>query len=222
MLKLGEKGVIPQIQEDSYAIAPHIPCGLVTPEMLRKLADVSEKYNAKTIKITGAARIAIIGLKEVDIDSVWEELGLEKGAAVGMCVRSIRTCPGTSFCKLGKQDAIGIGMTMDKKYHALELPGKFKMAVSGCKLSCAESWVRDIGLIGDRDGWILTIGGNVGSQPRIGKELINGLDDEAALKAVEDVVNYYKENAKGSERLGKMIERVGLEPFLEAIAVTRK
>jgi len=222
MLKLGEKGVIPQNQEDSYAIAPHIPCGLVTPEMLRKLADVSEKYNAKTIKITGAARIAIIGLKEVDIDSVWEELGLEKGAAVGMCVRSIRTCPGTSFCKLGKQDAIGIGMTMDKKYHALELPGKFKMAVSGCKLSCAESWVRDIGLIGDRDGWILTIGGNVGSQPRIGKELINGLDDEAALKAVEDVVNYYKENAKGSERLGKMIERVGLEPFLEAIAVTRK
>ena len=221
MLKLGEKGVIPQNQEDSYAIAPHIPCGLVTPEMLRKLADVSEKYNAKTIKITGAARIAIIGLKEDDIDSVWEELGLEKGAAVGMCVRSIRTCPGTSFCKLGKQDAISIGMTMDKKYHALELPGKFKMAVSGCKLSCAESWVRDIGLIGDRDGWILTIGGNVGSQPRIGKELINGLDDEAALKAVEDVVNYYKENAKGSERLGKMIERVGLEPFLEAIAATR-
>ncbi len=221
MLKLGEKGVIPQNQEDSYAIAPHIPCGFVTPEMLRKLADVSEKYNAKTIKITGAARIAIFGLKEDDIDSVWEELGLEKGAAVGMCVRSIRTCPGTSFCKLGKQDAIGIGMIMDKKYHALELPGKFKMAVSGCKLSCAESWVRDIGLIGDRDGWILTIGGNVGSQPRIGKELINGLDDEAALKAVEDVVNYYKENAKGSERLGRMIERVGLEPFLEAIAATR-
>ena len=221
MLKLGEKGVIPQNQEDSYAIAPHIPCGFVTPELLRKLADVSEKYNAKTIKITGAARIAIIGLKEDDIDSVWEELGLEKGAAVGMCVRSIRTCPGTSFCKLGKQDAVRIGMTMDKKYHALELPGKFKMAVSGCKLSCAESWVRDIGLIGDRDGWILTIGGNVGSQPRIGKELINGLDDEAALKAVEDVVNYYKDNAKERERLGKMIERVGLEPFLEAITASR-
>jgi len=221
MLKLGEKGVIPQNQEDSYAIAPHIPCGFVTPDLLRKLADVSEKYNAKTIKITGAARIAIIGLKEDDIDSVWEELGLEKGAAVGMCVRSIRTCPGTSFCKLGKQDAVRIGMAMDKKYHALELPGKFKMAVSGCKLSCAESWVRDIGLIGDRDGWILTIGGNVGSQPRIGKELINGLDDEAALKAVEDVVNYYKDNAKERERLGKMIERVGLEPFLEAITASR-
>lgn len=213
MLKLGEKGAIPQIEKDSYAIAPHIPCGFVTPDLLRKIADVSEKFNAKCVKITGAARIAIIGLKEEDIDLAWEELGLAKGAAVGLCVRSIRTCPGTTFCRLGKQDAIGIGMKMDEKYHSFQLPGKLKMAVSGCKLSCAESWVRDIGLIGDRDGWIVTIGGNVGSQPRIGKELVSGLDDEAVLKAVEDVVNYYKDNAKGSERLGKMIERVGIEPF---------
>lgn len=217
MLKLGEKGVIPQNEEDSYAIAPHIPCGFVTPELLRKIADVSEKYNAKALKITGATRIAIVGLKEADIDSAWEELGLEKGAAVGLCVRSIRTCPGTTFCRLGKQDAVKVGMKMDEKYHALKVPGKFKMAVSGCKLSCSESWVRDVGLIGDKDGWILTIGGNVGSQPRIGKELISGLDDDAVLKAVDDVMAYYKENAKGGERLGKMIERVGLEPFKEAV-----
>ncbi len=221
MLKLGEKGAIPQIEADSYAIAPHIPCGFVTPELLRKIADVSEKYNAKAIKITGAARIAIVGLREEDIDPAWEELGLAKGAAVGLCVRSIRTCPGSTYCRLGKQDAIGVGMKLDETYHALQLPGKFKMAVSGCKLSCSESWVRDIGLIGDRDGWIVTIGGNVGSQPRIGKELISGLDDAAALQAVEDVVNYYKENAKGAERLGRMIERVGLEPFAVAVKKPR-
>ena len=217
MLKLGEKGAIPQKQEDCYTIAPHIPCGVVTPDLLRKIADVSEKYNAKALKITGATRIAIVGLKEADIDSAWEELGLAEGAAVGLCVRSIRTCPGTTFCRLGKQDAMGVGMILDKKYHAFQLPGKFKMAVSGCKLSCSESWVRDVGLIGDRDGWIVTIGGNVGSQPRIGKVLISGLDDEAALQVVDTVMLYFKENAKPGERLGKMIERVGLEPFEEAI-----
>ncbi len=217
MLKLGEKGAIPQNSEDNYAIAPHIPCGFVTPDLLRKIADVSEKYNAKALKITGATRIAIVGLKEDDIDQVWEELGLAKGAAVGLCVRSVRTCPGNTFCKIGKQDAVGVGMKLDEKYHALQLPGKFKMAVSGCKLSCAESWVRDIGLIGDKDGWNLTIGGNVGAQPRIGKELITGLDDEGALKAVDNVVEYYKNNAKPNERLGKMIERVGIEPFKAAV-----
>lgn len=217
MLKLGEKGAIPQNDKETYAIAPHIPCGLVTPDLLRKIADVAEKYQAKALKITGATRIAIVGLKEDDIDSAWEELDLEKGAAVGLCVRSVRTCPGTTFCKLGKQDAIGIGMILDDKYHAYKLPGKFKMAVSGCKLSCSESWVRDIGLIGDKTGWMITIGGNVGSKPRIGKELISGLDDKSVLTAIDNVIKYYEQNAKSNERLGKMIERIGMEPFIQAV-----
>ncbi|MFO7988413.1 MAG: NAD(P)/FAD-dependent oxidoreductase [Thermodesulfobacteriota bacterium] len=217
MLKLGEKGAIPQNDNETYAIAPHIPCGVVTPDLLRKIADVSEKYQAKAIKITGATRLAIVGLKESDIDSVWEELGMGKGAAVGLCVRSIRACPGTTFCKLGKQDALGIGMELDRKYHAAALPGKFKMAVSGCKLSCSESWVRDIGLIGFSGGWTLTIGGNVGMTPRIGKELVAGLDDDQVLTAVEKVIAVYTDQAKPGERLGKMIERLGLDPFKAAL-----
>lgn len=212
MLKLGEKGAIPQSADGDYAIAPHIPCGFVTPDLLRKIADVSEKYNAKVLKITGATRIAIVGLKEEDIDAAWKDLGLDKGAAVGLCVRSIRTCPGLT-CKLGKQDAVKMGLILDEKYHAYELPGKCKMAVSGCKLSCAESWVRDIGLIGEKDGWNLVIGGNVGSTPRIAQQLMGGLDDDQALKAIEKTLAFYKENAKTNERLGKLIERIGLEPF---------
>jgi NAD(P)H-nitrite reductase large subunit len=217
MLKIGEKGAIPQRDNETYAIAPHIPCGIVTPDLLRKIADVSERYNAKAIKLTGATRIAIVGLKEEDIDRVWEDLGMDQGAAVGMCVRSIRTCPGSTFCKLGKQDAIGVGMKLDERYHALELPSKFKMAVSGCKLSCSESWVRDVGLIGFPEGWTLTIGGNVGMLPRIGKELVTGLDDDKIMAAVDKVVQFYIDNAKRGERLGKMIERIGLEPFKEAL-----
>lgn len=217
MLKLGEKGAIPQNDNETYAIAPHIPCGVVTPELLRRIADVAEKYQAKAVKLTGATRITLVGLKEEDIDKAWEDLKLDKGAAVGLCVRSVRACPGTTFCKLGKQDALGMGMKLDEKYHAYELPGKFKMAVSGCKLSCSESWVRDIGLIGYPEGWTLVIGGNVGMQPRIAQEVASGLDDDGAMAACEAVVKYYEENAKKGERLGKMIERIGLDPFKEAL-----
>jgi NAD(P)H-nitrite reductase large subunit len=78
---------------------------------------VAEKYKVQAIKITGAARIAIIGLREEDIDAVWDELKLTPGAAVGLCVRSIRACPGNRFCKLGQQDALGIGMKLDETYH---------------------------------------------------------------------------------------------------------
>ena len=218
MLKLGEKGAIPQRGKTTYAIAPHIPCGVVSPDLLRKLADVAEKYEAQAIKLTGAARIAIVGLKEEDIDKVWEELGTEKGAAVGLCVRSVRACPGTTFCSIGKQDSLGMGMKLDALYHGLELPGKFKMAVSGCKLSCSESWVRDVGLIGEADGWKLVVGGNVGASPRIANEVLTGLTDDQAMTAAKKVVDYYKENAKKRERLGKMIDRIGLDPLKSAVA----
>ncbi|MFZ2041009.1 MAG: NAD(P)/FAD-dependent oxidoreductase [Desulfobacterales bacterium] len=218
MLKLGEKGAILQRDKKTYAIAPHIPCGLVTPELLRKIADVSEKYHAQAIKITGATRIAIIGLEEEVIDQVWDELQLDKGAAVGLCVRSVRSCPGTTFCRLGQQDALGIGMELDKRYHGMELPGKFKMAVSGCQLSCSESWVRDVGLIGKKDGWQVVIGGNVGADPRIAQELATGLENDPALRVVDQIVAFYQENANKGERLGKMIERLGLDPFRDAVA----
>jgi len=218
MLRLGEKGAIPQRDNETYAIAPHIPCGMLTPELLRRVADVAEKYQVKAVKITGATRLAIIGLKEQDIDGVWQDLKLDKGAAVGLCIRSIRACPGNTYCKLGQQDALGVGLKMDAAYHGKQLPGKFKMAVSGCHLSCAESWVRDIGLIGRKDGWALVIGGNVGASPRIAQEITDKLTDEAAMAAIETVIAFYVKEAQKGERLGKMIDRTGIERFKAALA----
>lgn len=218
MLRLGEKGAIPQRDNETYAVAPHIPCGVITPALLRKLADVAEKYGAKALKITGATRIAIVGLKEEDIDRVWQDLGMAASRAVGLCIRSIRACPGTTFCKLGQQDALGLGMKLDSIYHGMELPGKCKMAVSGCPLNCAESSVRDIGLIGKGEGWRLLIGGNVGQDPRIAQEIAAGLNNEQALKAIEKVLKCYREEGKRGERLGKMIERTGIGIFKQTLS----
>jgi NAD(P)H-nitrite reductase large subunit len=108
-------------------------------------------------------------------------------------------------------------MELDQRYHGKELPGKFKMAVSGCHLSCAESWVRDIGLIGKKSGWQVVIGGNVGAEPRIGEEIASGLDDAQVLQVVDKIVQCYQGNANKNERLGKLIDRIGMNPFKEAI-----
>jgi len=217
MLKLGEKGAIIQRDKETYALAPHIPCGVVTPDMLRKLADVAEKYKAQAMKITGATRIALVGLKEEDIDAVWKELNMGPGAAVGLCVRSVRACPGNTFCKMGQQDALNMGMKLDAQYHGLDLPGKFKMAVSGCHINCSESSVRDVGLLGKPKGWTLVIGGNVGMNPRIAQELVADLNDEQALEKTSQIIAHYKENAKRGERLGKMIDRVGFDSVKAAL-----
>ena len=109
---LPEKAAILQRDGETYAIAPHIPGGIVYPETLRKIADIAEKYGAAALKLTSAQRIAIVGLKEKDLDAAWGELNLKPGAAIGLCVRSIKICPGTTFCKRGKQDAVGLGLKL--------------------------------------------------------------------------------------------------------------
>lgn len=217
MLELGEKGAILQRDHETYAIAPHLPCGVVAPDTLRTLADVAEKYGAAALKITSAARIAVVGLKEEDIDSVWNELGMNPGAAVGLCVRSVKACPGTTFCKLGKQDSLGIGMKLDEKYHGMELPGKLKMGVSGCMNQCAETCIKDVALVGKPSGWMVMVGGSGAGRPRLADNLTDGLDDDAALALVDKVVDYFKENAKPNERMGRMIDRIGLDQVKAAL-----
>jgi len=217
MLQDGDKGVIIQRDKQTYAVAPHIPCGVVKPDTLRKLADVAEKYEAAALKITSAARIAIVGLKEEDVDNVWSELGMKPGAAVGLCVRSVKACPGTTFCKRGIQDSLSLGLKLDEKYHGLELPGKFKLGVSGCPNQCAETCIKDIGLVGLPKGWKVLVGGNGGAKPRLSQELAKDLSTEQAFELIDKIIEYYKANAKPRQRIGAMIEKMGFEEFKSAV-----
>ncbi|MHC4069793.1 MAG: NAD(P)/FAD-dependent oxidoreductase [Planctomycetota bacterium] len=217
MLQDGEKGVIIQRDKKTYAVAPHIPCGVVNPETLRKLADVSEKYGAQALKITSASRIAIVGIEEKDLDSVWSELGMSPGFAVGLCVRSVKACPGTTFCKRGMQDSLGVGLKLDGKYHGRELPGKFKMGISGCPNQCAETCIKDVGLVGMKNGWRVLVGGNGGGKPRLSQALARDLTTEEALDLVDKVIEYYQANTKPHQRLGAMVEKMGFDQFKSAV-----
>lgn len=221
MLNDGEKGVVIQRDKQTYAVAPHLPCGLVTPETLRKLADVAEKYNCQALKITSAARIALIGLREDQIDAVWDDLAMLPGGTVGLCVRSIKACPGTQFCKRGQQDSLGVGLKLDEKYHGMELPGKMKLGVSGCPNQCAETNIKDIGLMGTKKGWRIFVGGNGGANARISQLLVKDVSTDEALELVDKIVDYYQTHAKPRERLGRLIEREGIEPLKEALGEVR-
>ncbi|MFZ3046610.1 MAG: NAD(P)/FAD-dependent oxidoreductase [Desulfatirhabdiaceae bacterium] len=217
MLKDGEKGAVLQRDKTTYAIVPHFPCGVITPEKLRRVAEVAEKYNCVALKLTSAERIAMVGIKEEDIDAVWQDLGIDPGHAVGLCVRSVKVCPGTTFCRIAQQDSLGIGMLLDQKYHGMPLPGKFKIGVSGCVNDCVETCIKDIGLIGKSKGWTLKAGGNGTAKPRLALELAADLDQDAALQLIEKVVAFYSKQAKPNERLGATIERVGFEELKKQV-----
>ncbi|MGL5348677.1 MAG: hypothetical protein ACRDA3_15120 [Peptostreptococcaceae bacterium] len=216
MKDLLEKGAVIQRDKETYAIAPHLPAGLVTPDQLRKIADIADKYNAAALKCTAAQRIAIVGIKEDDIDKAWDDLGMKPGAAIGLCVRSVKTCPGTTFCKKGFRDSVDIGLKLDDRYHGQDMPNKLKMGVSGCPNSCADNHTRDIGIMGTPKGWTVFVGGKGGTVPRLGDKLIMNVPDDKILELIDEIVAVYQSNAT-KERLGTYIDKIGFEQFKSMI-----
>ncbi len=195
----------------TYGITPHLPGGFIKPEVLEKYAHVARKYNG-ILKLTSAQRIMVTGLNAEDIDPIWDELGMKPAIGFANCVRSVKICPGIAFCKRGKQDSLKLGLELDRRYIKKEMPSRMKMGVSGCPNSCSESIIKDIGVIGTDDGWDVYMGGSAGSHPRLGDQLITGLNYDEALKIIDIVVRYYQKNAE-IERIGQFIDRIGLEKF---------
>lgn len=209
---LAGKGAILQRDKQTYAIAPHIPGGIIFDfSLLRKIADVAEKYGAQAIKLTSAQRVAIVGINEDKIDKAWDELGMPKGAAIGLCVRSVKICPAMHFCRMAQQDAVTLGLELDKRYHGLELPSKFKIGVSGCMNSCSEPAIKDLGIMGMPKGYTVMIGGCAGGKPRLADIFVQNVSQEAVLPLVEKIIAYYQANANKYERMGRMLDRLGLE-----------
>jgi len=206
-----------QRDRQMHGVAPHLPCGLVQPEMLRKLADVAEKYGVRTLKITGAARVALVGVEEKDVEAIRSELdtGPGLGAELGAC--SVKACSGTTYCQRGLQDSLSLGLKFDDKYQGMKAPGKFTIGISGCPRQCAETCIKDIGLVGTAKGWCILVGGNGGARPRLAQELTRDLTGEEAVRLVDKIIAYYQANAKPRQRLGALIEKIGLDAFRQAI-----
>ena len=215
----GPKGAILQRDKESYAIVPRIPMGILTPEILENLAKVARKYKVRIIKITSGQRIALVGIKPQDIDNAWKDLGMEVGPAEGLCVHYVQACPGTETCKFGQRDSLGLAAKIEKMYVGKIdfIPAKTKFGISGCKLNCGESYVRDIGAFATLDGWTVVVGGNSGGRPRIGDVIAEDLSEEDALDLIKKCLDYYSKNAKPRERIPRFIQRIGIEEFKKAV-----
>jgi NAD(P)H-nitrite reductase large subunit len=210
------KGAIVQRDLETFSIAPHIPGGFIEPAMLRKIAEVAEKYGAKYVKLTGTQRMVIIGIKEEDLDNAWAEFK-DSSKAIGLTIRSIQMCPGTRACKRAKQDSPGLGFALDKEYYGKPAPAKFKMGVAGCSNCCSDPWLKDLGFFGTESGYTAVAGGKGGGTAKVGTVIAEGLSAEQAMALTGKVIEFYRANGKNPERLGATIERVGFDAFEKAI-----
>ena len=201
------------IQRDgTFSVVPRLYGGVTSPDELRRLADVAEKYEAKMVKITGGQRIDLLGIPKTHLPCVWRELKMPSGHAYTKAFRTCKTCVGTDFCRYGVGDSVKLGIEIEKRFRGVESPHKIKLAASGCPRNCAESTTKDLGVVAIEGGkWEIYIGGAAGSRVRRGDVLCIVDSHDDVLKFMGHFMQYYRENAKYLERTYGFVERVGIE-----------
>ncbi|CAN5115973.1 NADPH-nitrite reductase [soil metagenome] len=200
------------IQNDgTFSIVPRTRGGVTSPDELRKIADVAEKYNARMVKITGSQRLDILGVKKEDLPKAWADLDMPSGFAYTKALRQVKTCVGTDFCRYGVGDSTKLGIEIEEALENLYTPAKVKLGCSGCPRNCAESTVKDIGLVAIEGGWQVYVGGAAGMDVRKGDVLATVETQEEAMKVVQTFFQYYRENGRYKERTYDFVPRIGLE-----------
>jgi nitrite reductase (NADH) large subunit len=203
------------IQKDgTYSVVPRMWGGVTNPTELRAIADVSEKYKARLIKVTGGQRLDIFGIKKEDLPAVWADLnaaGMVSGHAYAKALRTVKTCVGSEWCRFGTQDSTGLGIKTEKMTWGSFMPHKFKIAVSGCPRNCAEATIKDFGIICVESGYELSVGGNGGIHLRGTDALCKVETEQEALDYCAAFIQLYREEARYLDRTAPWVERVGMD-----------
>ncbi|AOJ83930.1 nitrite reductase [Burkholderia savannae] len=191
------------IQRDgTYSVVPRMPGGEVTPEGLIAVGQVARKYGLYT-KITGGQRVDLFGARVEQLPLIWEELiaaGFESGHAYGKSVRTVKSCVGSTWCRYGVGDSVGLAIDLENRYKGLRAPHKLKFGVSGCTRECAEAQGKDIGVIATEKGWNLYVCGNGGMKPRHAELLAADLDREQLVRYVDRFLMFYIRTADRLQR----------------------
>ncbi len=202
------------IQKDgTYSVIPRIWGGETNPAELRAIADVAEKYEVPTVKITGGQRIDLLGVKKEDLPKMWADLsraGFVSGHAYGKALRTVKTCVGKTWCRFGTQDSTTLGIKLEKLTWGSWTPHKFKMAASGCPRNCAEATIKDFGVVCVDSGYELHVGGNGGVKVRATDLLCKVETEEEVLEYCAAFMQLYREEGRYLERTAPYLERVGL------------
>lgn len=208
------------IQKDGrFSVIPRMYGGVTTADDLIRIGEVAKKYNVPMVKITGGQRIDLLGVKKEDLPKMWADLDMPSGYAYTKALRTVKTCVGTEFCRYGTNDSTALGIALEKTYQGFEFPAKVKLGVSGCPRNCAESTVKDVGVVATAGGeWEILVGGAAGAHVRRTDVLCRVKTQEEAIRVIGRFLTYYRENAKWLERTYDFVPRVGIEK-LQAIIV---
>ncbi len=199
------------IQKDgTYSVVPRMWGGETSAAELRRIADVVDKYQIPGVKVTGGQRIDLLGVKKEDLQGVWNDIGMPCGHAYGKSLRTVKTCVGSEWCRFGTQDSSGLGRDLERALWRMYAPHKVKLAVSGCPRNCAESGIKDVGIIGVDSGWEIHIAGNGGIKTEVAHFFTKVKTAEEVMEVSGAFLQLYREEGWYLERTTHYVARVGL------------
>jgi nitrite reductase (NADH) large subunit len=191
------------IQKDgTYSVVPRMPGGEVTPDGLIAVGQVAKQYGLYT-KITGGQRVDLFGARVDQLPAIWEALiaaGFETGHAYGKSLRTVKSCVGSTWCRYGVDDSVGLAIDLENRYKGLRSPHKIKFGVSGCTRECAEAQGKDVGIIATERGWNLYVCGNGGMKPRHAELLAVDLDRATLIRYIDRLLMFYVRTADRLQR----------------------
>ena len=200
------------IQKDgTYSVIPRMWGGETSSSELRRIADVVDKYRIPTVKVTGGQRLDLLGVKKEDLPAVWKDLGMPSGHAYAKALRTVKTCVGSEWCRFGTQDSTRMGQTLERALWRMYAPHKVKLAVSGCPRNCAESGIKDVGVIGVESGWEIYVAGNGGIKTEVAQFLCKVATQPEVLEYTGAFLQLYREEGIYLERTVHYVGRVGLD-----------
>jgi nitrite reductase (NADH) large subunit len=200
------------IQKDgTYSVIPRMWGGETTANELRKIADAVDKYKIPTVKVTGGQRIDLLGVKKEDLQAVWKDIGMPSGHAYAKALRTVKTCVGSEWCRMGTQDSTQMGKDLERAHWRMYAPHKVKYAVSGCPRNCAEAGIKDVGIIGVDSGWEMYIAGNGGIKTEVAHFFVKLKTTEEVLEYTGAFMQLYRKEGWYLERTVHYVSRVGLD-----------
>ena len=200
------------IQKDgTYSVIPRMWGGETTASELRRIADAVDKYEIPTVKVTGGQRIDLLGVKKEDLVNVWKDIGMPSGHAYAKALRTVKTCVGSEWCRMGTQDSTQMGKDLERAMWRMYAPHKVKFAVSGCPRNCAESGIKDVGVIGVDSGWEMYIAGNGGIKTEVAHFLVKVKTAAEVLEYTGAFCELYRQEGWYLERTVHYVNRVGLD-----------
>ncbi|PRX44200.1 nitrite reductase (NADH) large subunit [Prauserella shujinwangii] len=205
----------------TYSVVPRIPGGEITPDKLIVLGEVAKEFGLYT-KITGGQRIDLFGATVEALPRIWRRLvdaGFESGHAYGKALRTVKSCVGSTWCRYGVQDSVGLAIALELRYRGLRSPHKLKSAVSGCARECAEARGKDFGIIATEQGWNLYVCGNGGATPRHADLLVSDVDTDTLVRIIDRFLMFYIRTADRLQRTASWLEDLegGLDHLREVV-----